>query len=135
MAGHWRGADVSSSVNQLVAWEGEENYFGDYTSRKQRGRTAHPIHLFTHVCIDACGHRHIYLPTCKTPERKVTDAATITLCSFIAEIFTEVPFPATSSGTSLMTVAPTIWLRTGKGPEKRKGFVRVPKGQHVLLHQ
>lgn len=54
----------------------------------------------------------------------VTDEATTTLCSSIDEVFVELPFPVLSSGTNLVTTAPTMRLRTGKGPEQHKALVK-----------
>lgn len=116
--GHWREEMSPNQWARVTTWKVEEDYFGDYNSRNQRGRSGHPPSIHTGV------HTHMHLPTWTTPERKVTDAATITLSSFIAEAFVELPFPVLSSGTSLVTTPPTMRLRTGKGPEQHKALVK-----------
>lgn len=59
--------------------------------------------------------------TCMIPVRKVTEYATITLCSSLDRPSNAVMFRgAPSSGTSLVTTEPIIRHNTGNGPAENQ---------------
>lgn len=67
------------------------------------------------------GTLHEKVLTWMIPERIVTVAATITLCSsndewLLIELVEEFIAPALATEVNLTTVVPTIILRTGNGP-------------------